>query len=812
MLKIYDKEHNAIGHIVKYKDLKIESDVTTGDKTLSFTYLSKYHQIEEEFYLETKDDEYVIKEKSVSTDGFLQFVANLNLEDLEAKPWSTFSVTDSTIEEAARLAIAGSGWRVKESTVDKKRNVGILQTNTLGIIRKLCTAFMCEVVFDTKEKTLSFYEQTGSDKGVYFMSGLNMKKLQRRGSSYDYYTRIIPIGADGLTIEEVNEGKNYLENYQYSNKVKTYIWKDESYTDATALLEDAVKKLEDMSKPEVSYSVNIMNLAADNLEYGGLDFNIGDTVTLIDAETGVREKQRIVKLVRYPQNSTKDTCELANRQPSFEEMRQKQQEAQEIIDAVINSDGRYTGTISVSDILKFEEGVSSSNAVSGLQSSYNSLDKSLSELELSIGVIEANYLTAEDAKIKYATITELNATKGTVEVLNSKYASLENATVENFTAVDAKIKSLQTDKLSTQEADIKYANIDFSNIGKAALEAFFSKSGMINDLIVGDGYITGELVGVTIKGDLIEGNTVVADKLVLKGEDGLYYKLNTDGVTTEVEQTDYNSLNGQIILAKSINASKINVKDLAAFKATIGGFHISDDSIYSGVKESVDNTTEGLYMDCTGQLAFGDGNQHIKYYRDENGGFHLKIALESLEIGAKNVEDTLKKTEEAASKALLSSIEEYYQSDSPTELIGGTWSTSELGFEQGKYIWKRTKNTYGDGRIEYTGNVCITGNTGQDSVLLYIESSNGTVFKNNSVSTNLTVVIYYGNKRITDAETMKMEFGESAYLQWKWKMPEDDDYIDVALDDYRIKGDGFLFTISPDDITIRATFVCNLIV
>lgn len=509
MLKIYDKEHNAIGHIVKYKDLKIESDVTTGDKTLSFTYLSKYHQIEEEFYLETEDDEYVIKEKSVSTDGFLQFVANLNLEDLEAKPWSTFSVTDSTIEEAARLAIAGSGWRVKESTVDKKRNAGILQTNTIGIIRKLCTAFMCEVVFDTKEKTLSFYEQTGSDKGVYFMSGLNMKKLQRRGSSYDYYTRIIPIGADGSTIEEVNEGKNYLENYQYSNKVKTYIWKDESYTDATALLEDAVKKLEDMSKPEVSYSVNIMNLAADNLEYGILDFNIGDTVTLIDAETGIREKQRIVKLVRYPQNSTKDTCELANRQPSFEEMRQKQQEAQEIIDAVINSDGRYTGTISVSDILKFEEGVSSSNAVSGLQSSYNSLDKSLSELKLSVGTIEANYLTAEDAKIKYATISELNVTKNTVEVLDAKHASLENATVQNFAAVNANINSinadnitikekltaaeaditrLNTEKLSSEEAKIKYAEIESLNVLKEKVGLLDADVAGINTLMFGSAF------------------------------------------------------------------------------------------------------------------------------------------------------------------------------------------------------------------------------------------------------------------------------------------------------------------------------------
>ena len=69
---------------------------------------------------------------------------------------------------------------------------------------------MCEVVYDTKKKTVSFYEQVGQDKGTFFLTGLNLKRLQRKGSSYDYYTRIIPIGQDGLTVESVNDGKNYI--------------------------------------------------------------------------------------------------------------------------------------------------------------------------------------------------------------------------------------------------------------------------------------------------------------------------------------------------------------------------------------------------------------------------------------------------------------------------------------------------------------------------------------------------------------------------------------------------------------------------
>lgn len=443
MLKIYDTNHNAIGHIVKYKDLKLESDVTTGDRTLSFTYMARHHEICEEYYIETEDDEYVVKEKSVSTDGFLQFVAVLNLEDLEAKPWSSFGVTDSTIADAAKLALAGSGWTVGECTVTKTRNAGILQTNTLGVIQKLCSAFMCEVVYDTKKKTLSFYEKVGQDKGTFFLTGLNLKRLQRKGSSYDYYTRIIPIGQDGLTIEEINDGKNYLENYQYTQKVKTYIWKDESYTDATALKEDAEAKLKDLSKPEVSYSADIIDLAKQRTGYSDFSFSLGDTITLIDAATGIREKQRIIKLIQYPQAHTKDECELANKLPSFEEAREKLQAAQEIINTVISDDGRYTGTINVSDILKFEEGVAGSSA-------FNSLSKDLSELKLNVGQIETNYLKTEDADIKYATIEKLQVEQGKVKKLDVDYGN-----IKSLLSGEAGIGDLKTIVITTKNATIE---------------------------------------------------------------------------------------------------------------------------------------------------------------------------------------------------------------------------------------------------------------------------------------------------------------------------------------------------------------------
>ena len=595
MLKLYDKAHEPAGYIKTYKDMKIESVASTGDKTLSFTYMGK-KDIETEYYIQTQEDEYVVKERTQSMDGFPQYVAVLNLEELEGKPWGSFSAKESTVDEAARLALAGTGWTVGECDVKKKRNAGMLKVTSRDIIEKLAVAFLCEIVYDTKNKTVSFYNEVGEDKGAYFIRGLNLKKLSKKSDSYDYYTQIIPIGANNLTIEKVNDGKNYLENYQYSDKKRTYIWKEESYTDAQALKEDAELKLQDLSKPAESYSVTVADLSKQKKQYSILEYHVGDKIWIIDSATRTRVKQRIVKMTEYPQSPEKNTCEIANTVLTFEELQQKYKEAAEIVNTVVAGDGRYTGTVNVSDILNFEKGLTDSDVVSGMQSELDTLNKSLGEVKLTVGTIETNYLKVEDA-------------------------------------------------------DIKYANIDFSNIGKAQMEYFYAKSGLIKNVEIGDATITGELVGVTIKGDLIDGNTVKADKLVIKGEDGLYYKLNTDGMTVEKEQTDYNSIDGQVIRAKSITATKIDVKDLVAFGATIGGFHIGDDSIYSGVKESIDNATCGIYMDMNGQIAFGDNEQYVKFCKLSDGKYRMSIALDELCLKGSNVSEKIDNAQETAESA-----------------------------------------------------------------------------------------------------------------------------------------------------------------
>lgn len=367
-----------------------------------------------------------------------------------------------------------------------------------------------------------------------------------------------------------------------------------------------------------------------------------DRLTPITSTTVVKPDERVTVMIKdhsaivtgnlsSPSARNSDVEELGTQISEFDTIIANKVDTEELNATNARIDTLNTDTVNI------RKDLNAANAnIETLTADNVTINETLNAQSASIDNLEANKLSVEVADAKYATIENLEATNVSVNNLSSTYADFKNTTTTKLAAVDASIENLETNKLSAASADLKYANIDFSNIGQAAIEEFYAKSGIIKDLTIEGGTITGELVGVTIKGDLIEGGTVVADKLVVKGEDGLYYKLNTDGVTTEAQQTEYNSLNGSVITAKSIAATKISVTDLVAFDATIGGFKITENSIYSGTKESASNTTRGIYLDNDGQAVFGDASNYLKYYKDADNTYKLAISANSVFLTSSN--------------------------------------------------------------------------------------------------------------------------------------------------------------------------------
>lgn len=399
MLKIYDYSGNFVMHLSAYKDLCIESTLSTGDETLSFTCLDKKPDIQNEYYVETDRARYVVKEIGVSTDDYPEVICQLDLEDLEENMLESFTASNASLTDAATAALTGTGWTVSTDIL-KKRSVATLKATPLTVLGKIADAWMCEVNYDTLNKVVTFQVQLGEDKGVYFMRSLNLRKLQLTNDSYDYYTRIIPIGADDLRIAS----PGYVENYDYSKKIKTLIWEDTSYTDADTLKEDAKAKLEDLAKPKRSYSADVIDLARQSSDYDLLSFGLGDTISLIDEETGIKDDQRIVKIKHYPQTPEKDTCELSNTTLTWEELQSKLDAAANAIDQVTNSDGTVNGVyvhgVKADGVVGIEVVINNSSSVKSLN---NSVTKITTDIDSINGEIADLTETINDASGLYQT-------------------------------------------------------------------------------------------------------------------------------------------------------------------------------------------------------------------------------------------------------------------------------------------------------------------------------------------------------------------------------------------------------------------------
>lgn len=420
--------------------------------------------------------------------------------------------------------------------------------------------------------------------------------------------------------------------------------------------------------------------------------------------------------------------------------------------------------------------------------------------------LNAQNATIEQLDGKYAefekTVTdELEADQAEFEQtitkdLEAKHAELEETVTESLRAQDAEIEQIEgkraefeqtfTDYIFAEEGVFRFVMIDRTNIDTAWIEDLLVQGKFLaNDINAATGSFSKYLTGVNIVGDNITGGTISTERLIIRDPEnntGILFAIN-NGVIDQTglteEQLKRLTLDGRIITAQSITAEKINVFDLFA-------------------------------QDITSTGDFNMGGKGALVYDKETDS--LTIRANYIEIGKRSVA-TKDEVEAAKNAALIEAYDEYaIGADTITEPSEEKWSTDQPQAGEGIYIWQRRVSVYGNRDIVYGPAVCITGNkgdTGEDATNVRIYSSRGTVFKNNEVSTLLSVTVFKGGERITDIETLKKVYGISAHLQWSWARGENTGII--LSTDTRLSESGFAFTVSPSDVDSNITFQCDVI-
>jgi phage minor structural protein len=554
ILTLYDLNHVKIAPLRNFKEASVESELSMGDKTLSFSWSEKETQeIPLEGYIRTDTDEYVVKENSAGSGGYRKITAKLNVEEIEGMIWEVYRTEDATAKEAADYALAGTGWTcVSTVPEDKKRNISLQKATAYAVLEKIVDAYTCEMSFDTLEKTVYIRERIGADKGAYFLKGLNLKEVSDSCDTYDFATRIIPIGADDLDITSVNDGNNFLENYQYSSKVKTVIWEDSNYTDPAALMEDAEYKLAELSKPKRTYQAKVCDLAKMSKKYSVLEYEVGDTVTILDNSTGLREQQRIIKTVEYIGNPEKNTCDISNTMLSFEDMQKQLFAAAECIGNVTTDNGTIKGStvdsIDVTQIIGLERYISEDVDDMTVTNLY--VKKYLGATEAVIGKAEMTKSNVTELEVRDAAhIVSEEVDESHIVTLRADNLLVGVEEVSDLSAVIAKINELDAD----------YATIDFTNVDTASIIQGFLENLMVSqgilakEMTVGDVTVTNCLTGVHILANDIMAGTLDA---------GLIRVTNLDCASLTVGQINGTQIaQGTIALVNMDEETSGTIKD-----------------------------------------------------------------------------------------------------------------------------------------------------------------------------------------------------------------------------------------------------------
>ena len=280
-----------------------------GINYLTFTLPEDVVVHNEDVVFETIDrQEYVVK---IINGDYI--TCELNLDGLKAQQ-TDFSNNSETAGNTLTQALSGTGWTGVDQTglTSKKTISGAL--TPFDIIQKIAETWDgVTALYNTEQKTVTLVFPALNTATVTFLTeDLNLRQLDIAGDSSKFCTRIRAEGANGITFASINDGKDYVENYSYSNKV-IYGEKivDNRFTDAQSLLEYAQSKLDAMAVPSLSYECDVVDVASYDGEYSFLELKMHKAVWLLDKKRNMRIQHRVVAYERHPANPENNKVTLA---------------------------------------------------------------------------------------------------------------------------------------------------------------------------------------------------------------------------------------------------------------------------------------------------------------------------------------------------------------------------------------------------------------------------------------------------------------------------------------------------------------------
>jgi phage minor structural protein len=197
--------------------------------------------------------------------------------------------------EAMEYALEGTGWGVGQVTVSTKRTWTSDEKNALAVLRKMQNIHGGDLVFDTQNQLVSLLVTSGRDTGALFAWRKNLSGAKRVTNTQSLVTRLYAYGKDGMDFSSINGGKPYVEDFTYTQEVRSGSLDLSSFVNPYQMLQYAQMRLAEYAKPRVSYTLSVADLSMLS-GYSHEAWALGDYVSVYDPELGISLKTRVVRI------------------------------------------------------------------------------------------------------------------------------------------------------------------------------------------------------------------------------------------------------------------------------------------------------------------------------------------------------------------------------------------------------------------------------------------------------------------------------------------------------------------------------------
>lgn len=621
----------------------------------------------------------------------------------------------------------------------------------LARLYSLANAFSAEIEFITelnddyslKRVVVNVYREHSDDyqgigrarTDITLRYGKEVTGITKTSDITELYTAIRPTGKDGLQITDLvkteydengnvefqsSAGNNAILAVQARDRFPSnltrledgYIMRVWSYeTDNVEMLYgQALAELKKLCEPQVSYEVE-----------GYFDTAIGDTVNIVDEAYNptLYLNARVTEQIRSFTDPTQNKTTFSN----FRELQsQIDPELLSRVQALVDANRTYTCSIITDNGIIFKNSVGSTTLTASVMDAGVDLTDSMvidwSKDGTSIGTSKSVTVQAADidgkAVYRYEAYDADGVLRGVCEVTISNVDDGEQGPTgpqgeqgpqgekgekgdkgDKGDQGERGLQGLQGEKgdqgipgpAGEDGADGKtsYTHIAYSNSADGQTDFSVSDSnrdyiGMYVDFTATDSADPADYAWSKIKG---------AD-----GAQGTPGKAGADGKTPYLHIAYANSADGSTGFSTTDSESKLYIGQYTDY--TAADSTDPDDYAWTRIKGETGETgaqgEKGEKGDTGPQGATGP--------KGEQG-----------EKGDKG--DTGPKGDKGDAGTGVSNVDvQYYKSTSSTSLSGGSWSTTNPGWENGKYIWSKTVVTYTDGTTEESTPVCITGAKG----------------------------------------------------------------------------------------------------